>query len=43
LALELIKKGFRRTFVVKGGWDAMLEQGFPWVSEGKLIPGKGTP
>jgi len=43
LALELIKKGFRRTYVVKGGWDAMLQEGFPWIFEGKLIQIKGKP
>ena len=36
LALILIKKGFKRTFVVKGGDWEMMEAGIPWVIDGKI-------
>jgi rhodanese-related sulfurtransferase len=31
VALRLIEKGFTRVFVLKGGWDAWVQAGYPTV------------
>ena len=36
VALTLIKKGFKRTYVVKGGDWEMMKAGIPWVIDGKI-------
>lgn len=40
MALTLMKKGYRRVWVVSGGWKAMRKAGFPMVWEGKIHLGR---
>lgn len=37
IALEFINRGYKKTFVVNGGWNAMMLKGFPLIRNGMII------